>query len=81
MTEFVADESRFASMAGITPSSRRKMYGQVRKLFKSLPAHDYPIIVELADDLSDNNPDGLFEFGIDVWIRGLADLSNERKRS
>ena len=76
VTEFVADESRFASMAGIIPSSRRKMYAQVRKVFKSLPADEYPVIVELADDLSKDDPDGLFDFGVDVWVRGLEELSN-----
>src|SRR6185503_2200752 len=77
VTEFVADESRFASMAGATASSRRKMYAQARKLFKSLPADEYPVIVELADDLSEDDSDGLFEFGVRVWLRGLAELSRE----
>jgi AcrR family transcriptional regulator len=78
VTEFVADESRFAAMAGSSPSNRRKMYAQVRQLFKSLPADQYPVIVELADELSENDPDGLFEFGVEVWLRGLAELSNRR---
>jgi TetR/AcrR family tetracycline transcriptional repressor len=72
VTEFVADESRFASMA--TASSRRKMYAQARKIFKSLPADQYPVIVALADELSEDDPDGLFEFGVDVWLRGLEGL-------
>ena len=76
VTEFVADESRFASMAGTTASSRRKMYAQVRKVFKSLPADVYPVIVELADYLGEDDPDGLFEFGVEVWLRGLGDLSS-----
>ncbi len=80
VTEFVADESRFTSMAGATASSRRKMYTQVRKLFKSLPADTYPVLVELADYLSEDDPDGLFAFGVDLWLRGLAELSNTRGR-
>ncbi len=80
VTEFVADESRFAAMAGTTASSRRKMYAQVRKLFKSLPADEYPVIVELADFLGENDPDGLFEFGVAVWLRGLAALSSGSRR-
>ena len=75
LTEFVADESRFASMAGATASSRRKTSAQVRKLFKSLPADQYPVLVDLADDLSEDDPDGLFEFGIELWLRGLAQLA------
>jgi AcrR family transcriptional regulator len=82
VTEFVADEWRFASMAGITASSRRKMSAQVRKLFKSLPADEYPVIVELADYLGEDDPDGVFEFGVEVWLRALAELSTEtRKRT
>jgi len=75
VTEFVADESRFASMAGATASSRRKTSAQVRKLFKSLPPDQYPVLVDLADDLSEDDPDGLFEFGIELWLRGLAQLA------
>jgi TetR/AcrR family tetracycline transcriptional repressor len=79
VTEFVADESRFASMVGSIPSSRRKMYAQVRKVFKSLPVDEYPVIVELADDLSKDDPNGLFDFGVDVWLRGLEDLSSHHR--
>jgi hypothetical protein len=64
-------------MAGTAASSRRKMYAQVRKHFKSLPRDEYPVIVELADDLSEDDPDGLFEFGVQVWLRGLEELSSE----
>ena len=78
VTEFVADEARFATLAGTSTSQRRKMYAQVRQLFKSLPAEEYPLIVELADDLSEDDPDGLFDFGVDVWLRGLAELSKPR---
>ena len=78
VTEFVADESRFAAMAGTSAPQRRKMYAQARKLFKSLPVDEYPVIVELADDLSEDDPDGLFEFGVEVWLRGLAALANRR---
>jgi TetR/AcrR family tetracycline transcriptional repressor len=79
VTEFVADESRFASMASTTGLSRRKMYAQTRKLFSSLPADEYPVIVELANDLSTDDPDGLFEFGVEVWLRGLVNLANENR--
>jgi AcrR family transcriptional regulator len=78
VTEFVADESRFASMAGATASSRRRLYAQARRLFKSLPPDTYPVLVELADYLSEDDPDGLFEFGVELWLRGLAQLSTER---
>jgi len=76
VTEFVADEARFASLAGTAASSRRRMYLQARKYFKSLPADDYPVIVELADYLAEDDQDALFEFGVEVWLRGLATLSS-----
>src|SRR5258708_1235233 len=74
VTEFVADESRFASMARATGASRRKMYAQARKVFKSLPQDEYPVIVELADDLSNDDPDALFDFGVELWLRGVSSL-------
>ena len=77
VTEFVADESRFATMAGRGAARRRKMYAQARQLFRSLPADEYPVIVELADDLSEDDPDGSFEFGVSVWLRGLAHLARK----
>jgi serine/threonine protein kinase len=78
VTEFVADESGFASLAGATASGRGRLYAQARKLFKSLPPDMYPVLVELADYLSEDDPDGLFEFGVELWLRGLAQLSTER---
>jgi TetR/AcrR family tetracycline transcriptional repressor len=76
VTEFVADEGRSAAFAAVPGSSRRKMFAQVRKHFKSLPRAEYPVIVELADHLADDDPDGLFEFGLEFCLRGLRSLSD-----
>src|SRR5262250_2398556 len=57
VTEFAADEERFSSFAAATGSSRRKMFAQARKHFKSLPPDEYPTLVALADDLSRDDPD------------------------
>src|SRR5262245_361579 len=78
VTEFAADEARFAAFTAASGSSRRKMYAEVRKHFKSLPPEEYPVIVELADYLGEDDPDGLFRFGLEVWLRGLGALSNGR---
>jgi TetR/AcrR family tetracycline transcriptional repressor len=75
VTEFVADEGRFASFAAAPGSNRRKMFAQARKHFKSLSPSEYPVIVELADHLAEDDPDGLFQFGLEVWLRGLSALS------
>lgn len=75
VTEFVADEARFTTFAAAPGSSRRKIFAQARKHFKSLPPDEYPTIVALADDLSEDDPEGLFQFGIEIWLRGLEELS------
>lgn len=71
ITEFVADEGRFAAAAEAMGVTRRKMGAEIRKHFASLPRDEYPNIVRLADPLSDVNPDALFAFGVDVWVRGI----------
>src|SRR5262249_42140192 len=75
VTEFVADEARFAAFAGTEGAGRRKVFAEARRHFKSLPRQDYPTIVELADDLTENDPDALFQFGIDIWMSGIAALA------
>lgn len=78
VTEFAADEARFESFAAATGSSRRKMFEQARRHFKSLPAGEYPTLVALADHLAKDDADALFEFGLDVWMRGLEALAKRR---
>ena len=75
VTEFAADEARFAAFAAAPGSSRKKTFAQARKVFKSLPAADYPTLVELADELSADDADGLFQFGLDILLRGLEALA------
>ncbi len=79
VTEFAADEARFASFAATPAGSRRKVFAQARRHFKSLPREEYPTLVELADDLTEDDPDALFRFGIETWMRGLEGLSRRTK--
>lgn len=79
VTEFVADEARFTAYASTPRSSRRKIFAEARRHFKSLPADEYPTLVELADDLSEDDPDGLFKFGLQIWLRGLERLAKRNK--
>jgi TetR/AcrR family tetracycline transcriptional repressor len=72
VTEFAADEGRYAAAAAALGVSRRKMLAEARRQFKSLPADEYPLIVALAEPLSEDDPDGLFQFGLDLWLRGLG---------
>jgi TetR/AcrR family tetracycline transcriptional repressor len=76
VTEFVADEARFAAFAAALGSNRGKVFAQARSHFKLLPRDEYPTVVELADDLTEDDPDSLFQFGLELWFRGLKGLSN-----
>jgi AcrR family transcriptional regulator len=71
VTEFAADEARFAAWASAPGSSRRKILAEARKQFASLPKSDYPTIVALADHLAEDAQDDLFQFGVDLWLRGI----------
>jgi hypothetical protein len=33
------------------------------------------VLVELADHLAEDDPDGPFRFGFEVWIRGVERLA------
>jgi len=75
VTEFAADEGRFASYAASVPgSSRRKILAEVRRQFKSLPVDQYPTLVALADHLTEDAQDELFQFGIDLCLRSIDAL-------
>jgi AcrR family transcriptional regulator len=74
VTEFAADEARFAAYAATPGASRRKILGEARRQFKSLPEHEYPAIVALADHLTEDAQDELFQFGIDMCLRGVQAL-------
>ena len=78
LTEFVADETRFASFAAAPGASRKKLFAQARKHFQSLPREEYPNLVELAGELAKDDQDALFQFGLDVWLRAIADLAHAR---
>ena len=75
VTEFAADEARFAAFASAPGSSRRKVLAEARKQFAALPKAQYPTIVALARDLTEDAQDELFQFGVDMWLRALEDLA------
>lgn len=78
VTEFVADEGRFAATANAMGASPKKLRAEARKYFSALPAAEFPVLRDLAGVLTDEEPGDLFEFGIDVWTRGLASLMSNR---
>ena len=74
VTEFAADEARFAAYVSSPGSSRRKILAEARRQFQSLPENEYPTIVALADHLTEDAQDDLFQFGIDMCLRGVQAL-------
>jgi len=78
VTEFVADEGRITALVAAPRGRRRAAFEEVRKHFKALPREEYPTLAELADELSEDDPDGLFEFGLEIWLRGLETLTKRQ---
>lgn len=78
VTEFVADEGRFAQAAEALGTTRRKMLADARRYFSALPKDQFPNIVELAADLAEDDADALFQFGFQIWLRAIEHLSRGR---
>ena len=79
VTEFAADEARFAAFSAAPGSNRRKVLAQARQAFKSLPRAEYPTLVSMADDLTFDDQDELFRFGVDLLLNGIERLTNQRR--
>jgi AcrR family transcriptional regulator len=80
ITEFVADEARFAAFADAPGSSRRKLLTDARTHFAGLPPAEYPTIVALAAELTEDDPEALFQSGIDILLRGIDALARSGTR-
>lgn len=78
VTEFAADEARFAAYAAAPGWSRRKVFAEARKQFASLPKREFPTIVALAGHLTEDAQDELFQFGVDMFLRGIQSLATRR---
>ena len=74
VTEFAADEGRLAAYAAAPGASRRRIFTEARRQFKSLPTNEYPTVPALADYLTEDAQDELFKFGIDMCLRGIEAL-------
>jgi hypothetical protein len=75
VTEFSADEARYAAAAASMGVTRRRMLADARRHFEALPRDEFPSIVDLADELVRDDPDGLFEFGLQAWLRAVEELA------
>ena len=74
VTEFAADEGRFTAYTAAAGSSRGEVLREMRRQFKSLPKDEYPTIVALANHLAEDAGDALFQFGLDMCLRGIEAL-------
>ena len=54
------------------PLSPEEAAARVRDYFASLPADQFPNVVETVDEMFSGGPDERFELGLDVILRGLA---------
>jgi TetR/AcrR family tetracycline transcriptional repressor len=71
VTEFAADEGRTANAAASAKTSRAKLLAEARRQFRSLPAKEFPTLRRMADPLTEDDADDLFELGIQIWLDGL----------
>ena len=55
--------------------SRQEILEQTRRLFRDLPAAEYPNVTALADGLTIPDREGRFLFGLDRLIAGIAELA------
>jgi len=74
VTEFASDEARITLAAEALGVTRRELLAGARQYFRELPPGEFPSLSKLANHVADDNQDGLFEFGLQVWLRGLERL-------
>ena len=55
--------------------TRADVMAEMRAQLHALPADQFPQLVRAADDPGSDDPEALFEFGLDLVIRGLAPLA------
>jgi TetR/AcrR family transcriptional regulator, tetracycline repressor protein len=71
VTEFAADEARMAGAAAAIGLSRAQMMAEARRQFQALPAAQFPNLTRMAPHLTEDDPDGLFDFGLQIWLDGI----------
>jgi TetR/AcrR family tetracycline transcriptional repressor len=80
ITEFAADEARWEAAARAMGISRKKMFSEARRQFAALPRAEYPTLVDMADDLAEDDVEGLLRFGMDAWMAALERLARRGRR-
>lgn len=74
VTESVADEVRLSMAAEGMGTSRSDFVAQAREQLRALPADEYPNLTRVADLLIDEDVEGIFRFGLELWLSGLECL-------
>jgi len=80
VTEFVADEVRLASAASAAGFSREEVLAEGRAQLAALPEAEFPTLRRLAEEVATTDADAQFEFGLDVWLRGMAALLTQKEK-
>lgn len=78
VTEFAADEARLRAIVARSGRTRRALFGQVKRQFLALPQGEFPNLVGLSKELTEDAPDEMFEFGLTVWLDAISELARRR---
>jgi TetR/AcrR family tetracycline transcriptional repressor len=68
---FVLFQTAPLSAAQAKGAKRGAVFAKLRRQFAALPPEAYPNSVALAVDLTSDDPDARFEFGLDLLVAGL----------
>jgi AcrR family transcriptional regulator len=70
------EDIRYSQHGATSPEEIAAWAEEMKQYIKTLPVAVYPNLVALADPMFETGgPDGRFEFGLDLMLRGLASFS------
>ena len=70
------EDIRYSQHGATTQEEVAAWADQMKQYVKTLPVATFPNLVALADPMFESGgPDGRFEFGLDLMLRGLASFS------
>jgi AcrR family transcriptional regulator len=72
VSAFVLEETSGLQSPAGEDTSPEEVLGMIRRYFASLPAERFPNLVSLAEEITAPAPEERFEFGLDLFVSGLA---------
>ncbi len=81
VVEYAADESRIAAMAAKQDQPPAKLTQSMNAFFASLPAGTFPNLSLAAQQDGPTNDSGLFDFGINLLLEGIATRVKVERRA